>query len=157
MHICRIWSGKTKKDCLTPCRLQKRTGNRFQEFRGTHMMVMMLYSKMVTKFIAEPRKMSGLQLYPILHKIKKILHKMPDFLLLTCFYFVTNGQNFAEMQKKFSRSGNKENPWKYWISKGFCVVLQGVLNYLLDNSEPLFYAVFRLVCFYCVSNRHVCM
>lgn len=100
MHIFRIWSGKTKKDCLTQCRLQKGTDNSCQASKGIFMMVMMSYSKMVISSIAEPKRMSGHQSFHILHKIPKVLHKMSDGLSLTCHFFVTNIEEFPQMQKE---------------------------------------------------------
>lgn len=100
MHIFRIWSGKTKKGCLTQCRLQKRTGNSCQASKEICMMVIWSFSKMVTKSDAEPRRMSGHQSFHILHKIPKVLHKTPDFLSLTCQLFVTNIDKFPQTQKE---------------------------------------------------------
>lgn len=100
MHIFRIWSEKTKKGCLTPCRLQKRTGNSCQASKETCMMVIWLYLRMDTKKDAEPRRMSGQQSFHILHKIPKVLHKMSDGLSLTCHFFVTNIEEFPQTQKE---------------------------------------------------------
>lgn len=66
--------------------------------------------------------------YHILHKILNILHKIHDSLLLSCYYRVTNGQNFACLWKKFSMSENKKKPWKYSVSKAFLCVDLSCLN-----------------------------
>lgn len=74
---------------MTNCRFQKRTKNTSGHFKEICMMVITLYLMMVTNVIAGQNWMSESMSFHILHKILKVLHKIPDScvtnLLLTCY------------------------------------------------------------------------
>lgn len=61
--------------------------------------------------------------YHILHKILNILHKIHDSLLLSCYYRVTNGQNFVCLRKKFIRSESKKSLGNTVFPRLSCVLI----------------------------------